>query len=85
MSFFPSGHVCGVWELWPRCRGPSFGMCSVWPVLPSILCRHKGKLIIEYTVHILEYIREIPSCHVHHYSTPTNVSLFFSDHQGGAE
>lgn len=36
------GHVCGVWEFWPWCGGPSSGLRSVWPVLPSILCRHQG-------------------------------------------
>lgn len=36
------GHVRGVWEFWPWCRRPSFSLCSVRPVLPSILCRHKG-------------------------------------------
>lgn len=42
VSYFLLGHVCGVWEFWPRCWGPSFGLCSVRPVLPSILCWHKG-------------------------------------------
>lgn len=50
-SFFPSGHVCCVWEFWPWCRGPSFGLCSVWPVLPSVLCRYKGMLILYHAAH----------------------------------
>lgn len=42
-----TGHVCGLWKLWSWCRGPSIGLCSVWPMLPSILCGNKGTFIFE--------------------------------------
>lgn len=51
MKCFYLGHVCGLWKLWSRCRGPSIGLCPVWPVLPSILCRHKGTLNFELGVY----------------------------------
>lgn len=47
MTCFSLGHVCGLWKLWARCRGPSVGLCPVWPVLPSILRRHQGTFIFE--------------------------------------
>lgn len=40
------GHVCGMWQFWARSRGPVVSLCSVLPVLPSILCQQQGKHVI---------------------------------------
>lgn len=70
MFFFLLGHVCGVWKFWPWCRGPAFSLCSVWPVLPSILCWHKGAFasvdFVHHKLSIPEYVAEISSLHMFH-------------------
>lgn len=58
MICFSPGHVCGVWEFWPWCRGPSLGLRSVWPVLPSILCWHQGTIPDDF---IFLQSQEIPN------------------------
>lgn len=40
------GHVCSMWQFWTRSRGPVVSLCSVLPVLPSILCKQQGKHVI---------------------------------------
>lgn len=60
MKCFHIGHVCGLWKFWSRCRGSSIGLCPVWPVLPSILCRHKGTFYFElgmYSVQIKNTVK----------------------------
>lgn len=44
-SVFLLGHVRGVRKFRPGCRGSSFGLCTVWPVLPSFLCRLEGTVL----------------------------------------
>lgn len=40
---FSLGYVCGLWEFWTGCGGSTPGLCSVWTVLPPLLCQHKGE------------------------------------------
>lgn len=40
------GHVCCMWQFRARCRGPAASLCSVLPVLPSILCKQQGKHVM---------------------------------------
>ena len=49
-----TGHVCGVWELWPGSWGETIILFPVWTVLPSILCQHQGETTRSPTYHILE-------------------------------
>lgn len=37
------GYVCRVWQFWKGCRGAVVGLCSVCPVLPSVLCEQQSK------------------------------------------
>lgn len=61
MKFFCLGHVCGLWKLWSRCRGSSIGLCPVWPVLPSILRRHKGAFRFELGVNSVQIKNSVKS------------------------
>lgn len=36
--FFSLGYVCSVWKFWTGCGGSTPGLCSVWTVLPPLLC-----------------------------------------------
>lgn len=37
------GHVCCVWQFWKGCGGAVAGLCSVCPVLSSLLCEQQSK------------------------------------------
>lgn len=71
------GHVCGLWKLRPRCRGPSVGLCPVRPVLPSILRRHQGTFMFELCVVWWVGIKNRAA------DKPLTAAL--TDQQGGAE
>lgn len=84
MPYFLLGHVCGVWKFWPWRRGSSSGLCSVWPVLPSILCWHKGTFTTEFVHHTCIILSTEQKCHyVIHRPTYKCLIVTFTDHQGG--
>ena len=56
------GHVCGVRQLWQGHGGPTAGLCSVCPVLPSILRQQQGKPPVTATNAL--YLREIKCIHL---------------------